>query len=93
MTRSWNIRPTLLALGWIASLLGVALLAQETPAPERPREVRPFMQSRGGALLSGDDVGIRVTGQANGVAYGVLVVRLNGEWVEVAGAPRLTPAR
>jgi hypothetical protein len=93
MNSSRSTRAAFVALGWAASIVGTVLLAQDTPAPERPRETRPFTQPRSGPVMSGDNVGVRVTGEANGVVYGVLVVRVNGQWVEVAGVPRLTPAR
>jgi len=45
-------------------------------------------------VFSGDDIGIRVTGQkdANGRVPGTLVVKINGEWVDVANPVTGTPA-
>jgi hypothetical protein len=43
-------------------------------------------------VFSGDDVGIRVTGQkdANGRVPGTLVVKINGQWVDVVTPPAVT---
>jgi hypothetical protein len=42
-------------------------------------------------VFSGDDIGIRVTGQkdANGRVPGTLVVKINGQWVDVITPPSM----
>jgi len=44
------------------------------------------------AILSGDDVGVRVTGQKdeNGRVAGTLVVKIDGRWVDVVTPPAVT---
>jgi hypothetical protein len=44
------------------------------------------------AVFSGDDIGVRVTGQrdANGRVPGTLVVKINGQWVDVVTPPAAT---
>ena len=68
-----------LALIWAASLVGVGVWAQ-TPASEQK-------------VISGADLGFRVERQERGTPVGKLVVRVNGQWVEVSfavGAARLS---
>ena len=45
------------------------------------------------SVLSGDDIGIRLTGSvdANGRVQGTLVAKINGKWVDVVTPP--IPAR
>ena len=64
-----------LALLWLASLVGTALLASGlTFAQDQPP---------GETILSGSDLGFRLEGYAmDGRPTGKLVIRLNGEWVE-----------
>lgn len=47
------------------------------------------------AILSGADVGFRVTGvdPRNGQPTGVWVVRMQGRWVEVTTSPGIRPAK
>jgi hypothetical protein len=69
---------TKFVLLWFASLVAVAVVtASITLAQTRPTEPR---------IVSGSDVGIRIEGtdSRTGNPTGTLVVRLNGDWVEIA---------
>lgn len=61
---------------WIASLVLVAFGARaaqlqfQLPTPQTP------------TIVSGNDVGFRITGTKGGHAVGTLVVRQNGQWVD-----------
>jgi hypothetical protein len=59
----------------------VALAMAQAPQPVQPR------------IVSGSDIGFRVEGtdRATGRPIGTLVVRIDGEWVDVSsgGGPRL----
>ena len=62
-----------LVVMWLASLAGVGVWAQ-TQAEQR--------------VITGSDLGFRVEGQnRDGTPVGKLVVRMNGQWVEVGFAP------
>jgi hypothetical protein len=61
---------------WALSLVIVAAFAH---AQTVQRPVTP-------TVLSGSDIGFRVTGRAGDHAIGTLVVRINGEWVEAQPA-------
>jgi hypothetical protein len=55
----------------------------------RAQAVRP----QAPAVISGPDLGFRVDGHSGNTPIGVLVVRINGQWVEVessVGVKRLT---
>lgn len=72
------MRPTVVVLVIsVLLLVGSGILAQ---TPRDPTSVTTIPN-----VLSGEDVGIRVTGPAekNGKVQGTLVVRINGKWVEV----------
>jgi hypothetical protein len=58
---------------WAASLVGVAKLVNA----QAPR----MMPLASPVILSGADVGFRVEGNVGNRPAGVLVVRINGEWV------------
>ncbi len=72
------------------SLIGVGVWAQQQrlpwlgPPPERPQRLtlRP-------EVLSGENIGVRLTGtlDQNGRIQGTLVVKVNGQWVDVLSAP------
>ena len=61
---------------WALSLIIIAAFAH---AQTVQRPVTP-------TVLSGGDIGFRVTGRAGDHAIGTLVVRINGEWVEAQPA-------
>ena len=71
----------LCAIVWTAA--GRLSAQRETPQEVRP----PFAPLRGGPVLSGENIGVRLTGAADprtGVVGGTLVVRVNGQWLDVA---------
>jgi len=75
---------------WVASLVLVALstfaFAQAQFPPGSTRLPQPQM-------LSGNDIGFRVEGtDVNGRPIGTLVLRLNGNWVEVGPSAGFRPA-
>ncbi len=72
---SMRARVGLLGL-WVASLGAVAALAA-AQAPSNQREP---------AVISGADLGFRVEGMQRGFPVGKLVVRIDGQWVEVVVA-------
>jgi hypothetical protein len=68
-------RIVVLALVWVVSLLVVATMARAqvyrmNPVPE-PK------------VVFGPDFGFRIEAEQNGVPVGLLVVNINGKWVEV----------
>jgi hypothetical protein len=69
---------------WIASLIVVAIATfayAQTRAPQN-------------RVLSGNDVGFRVEGMdSSGKPSGVLVLRINGQWVEVGGFAEVRPVK
>ncbi len=71
-----------LVLFWLASLVMVAVVASTfTLAQTQPNDDR---------IVSGDDIGFRVEGtDGSGNPTGTLMIRLNGEWTQVASAPGL----
>lgn len=76
---STGLRRVVLVVLWVASLLVAAewgLRAQQNPQ---------------GAILSGSDLGFRVDGQFNGKPFGALVLRVNGQWVEIGGSVHTMP--
>jgi hypothetical protein len=72
-------KSALIAVLWIASLVGVATFARG-----QALAYRPLPEPK---VMAGDDLGFRVTGLHGEIPAGVLVVRINGEWVEVTSAP------
>jgi hypothetical protein len=78
-------KSALIAVLWMASLVGVATFARG-----QAFAYRPLPEPK---ILSGDDLGFRVTGMHGAVPAGVLVVRINGEWVEVTSAPGMPTVR
>jgi hypothetical protein len=62
------------AVLWIASLLGVAALVNA----QQPWMMVPLAQP---VVLSGSDVGFRLEGQVGNRPAGRLVIRVAGEWV------------
>lgn len=64
----------LIAILWAASVAAAAAFA----SPQAP-EFRPVREPR---ILSGPDIGFRVTGMYGDVPAGTLMIRVNGAWVE-----------
>lgn len=69
---------------WALSLVVVAVLSSMLTA----------QTSRQPRVVSGADLGFRVEGQdrLTGRPLGVLVIRINGEWVEVGAGYVVSPA-
>ena len=72
---------------WLRSLVLVAVLASVVTYAQMRRSDEPVR------ILSGADVGVRIVGTSlEGDPIGSLVVRIDGEWVEVAtGYPMPRP--
>ena len=70
---------------FVLSVVGVGVWAQTRSDPTSIT-VAP-------QVLSGENVGVRVTGppDQNGKAPGVIVVKINGQWVEVKSSPSVVP--
>ena len=70
-----------LVLSLVGSLVGVGVWAQTRSDPTAIT-VAP-------QVLSGENVGVRVTGppDQDGKAPGVIVVKINGQWVDVKSSP------
>jgi len=80
-----KVRNRLVVAALISAVIWMAagrLIARQ----ERPGEVRPpFAQSPSSPVLSGADVGVRLSGKSGkGTVSGTLVVRVNGQWMDVA---------
>lgn len=71
-----------IAVLWAVSLVVVAVVASAQVA-------RPAIPLKEPKVLSGADVGFRVTSMQGDVPTGEIVVRVNGEWIQVDLAPRL----
>jgi hypothetical protein len=73
-----------LVLIWVVSLVGVAVWAH---AQTQRAQTQPA------TVISGSDLGFRVEGRNGTTPTGRLVVRMNGQWVDVessAGVKRLS---
>ena len=72
-----------IAIMWVASLAAVGVAAQvSAQAPS----FRPLPEPK---ILSGADVGFRVEGMYGNVPAGVIVLRVENQWVEarIGGSP------
>ncbi len=65
---------------WIASLALVGSLASA-----QVRRAEPA------AVISGGDIGFRPEGWQGKARTGTWVVRIDGQWVEAVGAPKVSP--
>jgi hypothetical protein len=72
----------------IALLAGAALIGASAAWAQFPRSTEPM-------VLSGADVGFKVTGTdlRTGLPTGVWVVRMQGKWVEVTSEPAIRAAK
>lgn len=72
----------------IALIAGTALIGASAAWAQFPRSTEPM-------VLSGADVGFKVTGTdlRTGLPSGVWVVRIQGQWVEVSSVPTIRPAK
>jgi hypothetical protein len=69
------------------ALIGISVWAQRPLGPPAPEAPRPALGHEiAGQVFSGDDLGVRVTGKVDqdGKVPGTLVVKINGQWIEVA---------
>jgi hypothetical protein len=65
---------------WVVSLVAAGMLGH---AAGQQSAAKP-------AIVSGDDIGFRITGMTNdGRRQGTLVVRVNGGWVDVELKPEM----
>jgi len=72
----------ILAVVWLISLVSVGSAQAPAWRPVPPK------------VLLGDDVGFRVEGMRGEVPTGVIVIKVNGNWVEVeVGGPKPGPIR
>jgi hypothetical protein len=72
----------------VLSLVGIVGWAQvPVPGVPGPGEARRPALGHESAVLSGDEIGIRLTGSidANGRVQGTLVAKIGGKWVDVVG--------
>jgi hypothetical protein len=78
----------IVAVLWVLSLFAVGSIVRA-----QVYRVNPVAEPR---IVAGPDFGIRVEGERNGVPVGLLVIRIDGEWVEVqvgSARPPVSPAR
>ena len=70
---------------WVLSLVSVGVWAQTRRDPTAPTVVP--------GVISGENVGVRVTGPSDksGKVTGTLVVKINGQWVDVASSMTRVP--
>jgi hypothetical protein len=73
LSRHWT-----LSIIWAVSLLAVWSMTSSA-------QVRPLV-TEAPMIISGNDVGFRMERTQNGIAIGVLVVRIDGRWVDT-GTP------
>jgi len=69
-----RIRRALIATVWIVSLIAVAAFARAQTGPTPLPLPSPL-------VLTGTDIGFRVTGIAGDRPVGYVVIRVKGEWV------------
>jgi hypothetical protein len=75
-----------LGVVWLISLVAVGTVVSAQAPLWRPVPTPK--------VLFGDDVGFRVEGVRGEVPTGVIVIKVNGEWVEVqVGGPKPGPIR
>jgi hypothetical protein len=69
---------------WLLSLAVVALISSAVTAQINRTPPR---------IVSGSDIGVRVEGTdpASGRPVGALVIRVNGDWLEVTGGIKVSP--
>ena len=68
---------------WFASLIVVAGVTAAMVRAQPPRVIPP-------QVLSGPDVGVRISGSDNnGLPIGEVVVQIDGEWVRLSDNPRV----
>jgi hypothetical protein len=70
----------------VATLWVLSLALVGTLASAQVRRAEPA------AVISGGDIGFRPEGWQGKARTGTWVVRIDGQWVEAAGAPKVSPA-
>jgi hypothetical protein len=87
-------RKAVIVVASVLSLVGVGVWAQTPLTPLQIPEARRPALGHESAVLSGQDIGIRLTGSVDrdGRIQGTLVAKVNGKWVDVASAPRAVGA-
>ena len=73
--------------GFLAVILVLSLLAVAAWAAEHAK------QDQSSGVISGQHFGIRLEREHGGVMLGTLVVQVDGQWVQVQIAPKLTHAK
>ncbi len=71
----------------IVAILAVFVLAAGVWAAEQAK------RDQSARVISGQDLGIRLERRQGSVMLGTLVVRVDGQWVQVQLAPKLTHAK
>jgi hypothetical protein len=66
---------------WLFSLVAIAAIAQS----------RPTTPDTGPNVISGNDIGFRVDRYDGRRPVGVIVIRVDGRWVEPKSVPQPTP--
>ena len=76
---------------WLVSLFAAAMVGLYAQAPMPPREPRlPGPAAPTAAeVISGNDLGFRIDSRKGDTPVGRLVIRINGQWVEVEESVRL----
>jgi hypothetical protein len=80
---------------WLGSMFATAMVGLYAQAPLPPREPRlpGSLPPAAAEVISGSDLGFRIDSRKGNTPVGRLVIRINGQWVEVeesAGLKRLT---
>ena len=75
---------------WLLSLVLTAVVTSVAAAQIN----RPRLNPTQPRVVSGDDFGFRVEGtdKSSGKPVGTIVIRVNGEWLEVGGGLKALPA-
>jgi len=84
MPRKSIVMFVVLVLSLVGSLVGVGVWAQTERRRSDPTAITVAPQ-----VLSGESIGVRVTGppDQDGKVPGVIVVKINGQWVDVKSSP------
>ena len=73
------------------ALVGIGLVTCALAGAAWGRAQAVAVQPVGRIVVSGSDVGFRIEGRKGDTPVGRLVVRQNGEWVEVESPARVLP--
>ena len=75
-------------VGVVGLLLLLSLVAVGVTASAQARAYIPVREPK---VISGADLGVRVHGMRGAVPVATMVIRVNGEWVEIDEGPRNAP--